>query len=273
VATAGPWVTILGAVIIDGVIVQRLTDYIWVGLDSVLNESHITRVARAFNALRASLKKLTSYYESLDRGNLHDDLRYFPSITAYPVGNGRANFKYVGFLENSPDCITLRARTEAMPPQDVVVKFADRYGERAHRILADHGYAPKLLYCGSPQLHKDEPSYQSIFMVVMEYADGNTFAVAKQNMSQGSVETVQLAVREALKVLHDHSLVFGDLRPPNVMIASDGKVKLIDFNWAGEEDQVKYPSIISPHIAWPRGVGALAVIRREHDLDMLRNLI
>jgi hypothetical protein len=46
---------ILGAVITDGVIVQRLTDYIWVGLDSVLNESHVARVARAFYALKGGM--------------------------------------------------------------------------------------------------------------------------------------------------------------------------------------------------------------------------
>ena len=51
----GPWIA-------DGVIVQQLTDYIWVGLDSVLSESHITHIARAFYALKASLKKLNSYY-------------------------------------------------------------------------------------------------------------------------------------------------------------------------------------------------------------------
>ena len=256
-------------------IVQRLTDYIWVGLDSVLNESHITRVARAFYALKAGLKKLTSYYESLDlTGDALADSRYFPSFTVYcPHGGGHVKFKYVGFLENCPDCITLRARTETMPAQDIVVKFVDRYGLKAHEILANHGLAPKLLYCGSPRLDDDEPSYQSISMVVMEYIDGDTFAVAKQNLSEESVETVRSAVRRALELLHNHGLVFGDLRPPNVMITKDGKAKLIDFNWAGEEGQAKYPSLISPEIAWPEGVKALAVMRREHDLDMLRKLI
>ena len=266
---------ILGAIITDGVIVQRLTDYIWVGLDSVLSESHIAQVARAFYALKASLKKLTSCYESLDpTGDLPADSRYFPSITAYrPRGGGYVKFEYIGFLENCLDCITLHARTKPMPAQDIVVKFVDRYGQRAHQILADQGLAPKLLYCGSPRLDDDEPSYQSISMVVMEYVDGDTFAVAKQKMSEESVETVRSAVRRALELLHNHGLVFGDLRPPNVMITKDGKVKLIDFNWAGEEGQAKYPSLISPEIAWPEGVEALAVMRREHDLDMLRKLI
>lgn len=257
-------------------IVQRLTDYIWVGLDSVLNESHITRVARTFYALKASLKKLTSYYESLDPTvDLLVDSRYFPSITAYRHDGGHVKFKYVGFLENGPDCIILRARTETMPAQDIVVKFVDRYGHRAHQILADQGLAPKLLYCGSPRLDddSDEPSYQSISMVVMEYVDGDTLAVAKQKMFETSVEAVRSAVQRALDLLHSHGLVFGDLRPPNVMITRDGKVKLIDFNWAGEEGQAKYPPLISPGIAWPEGVKALAVMRREHDLDMLIRLI
>ena len=275
VATAGPWIAILAAVITDGVIVQRLTDYIWVGMESVLSESHITRVARVFHALKASLKKLKSYYESLDlTADSLADMRYFPSITAYcPHGSGRVKFRYVGFLENSPDCITLHARTETMPVQDIVVKFVDRYGQKAHEMLAAQGLAPKLLYYGSPHLDDDEPSYRSISMVVMEYVEGDTFAVAKQKMSEESVETARLAVQRALGLLHDHGLVFGDLRPPNIMITKGGEVKLIDFNWAGEEGQAKYPLLISPEIAWPEGVKPLAVMRREHDLDMLSKLI
>jgi len=257
------------------VIVQRLTDYISVRLDSALNESHTTHVARVLYALKTSLKKLTSFYESLDQtGDLPADSRYFPSITAYrPHGSGHVKFKYVGFMENCPDCITLRARTETMPAQDIVVKFVDRYGKRAHQLLADQGLAPKLLYCGSPHLNDDEPSYQSISMVVMEYIDGDKLAVAKRKMSEESVETVRSDVRRALDLLHGHGLVFGDLRAPNIMITKDGKVKLIDFDWAGEEGQAKYPPLISSEISWPEGVKALAVMRREHDLVMLRRLI
>jgi len=64
IATAGPWIVVQGAVITDGVIVQRLTDYVWVGIDSVLNESHIAHVARVFYALKTSLDKLSTYYKS-----------------------------------------------------------------------------------------------------------------------------------------------------------------------------------------------------------------
>jgi len=176
-------------------------------------------------------------------------------------------------LENTPDCITLHARTRTIPAQDIVVKFVNRYGQRAHQILASEGLALKLLYCGSPRFDDDELSYQSISMVVMEYVDGDMFAVVKQKMSEELVKTVRSTIRRALHLLHSHGLVLGDLRPLNVMITKDGKVKLINFNWAGEEGQAMYPSLISPVIAWPEGVKALAVMRREHDLDMLSKLI
>ena len=50
------------------------------------------------------------------------------------------NFKYVGFPEDDGlDCTTLRARAHGhVPAEDiVVVEFVDRYGERAHHLLAD----------------------------------------------------------------------------------------------------------------------------------------
>jgi serine/threonine protein kinase len=263
---------VLGAVITDGVIVQRLTDYVWVGLDSVLNEPHITRVARLFHALKASLEKLDIYYRSLHPvGDLPAESRYFPSITAYPDDDGLVEFEYVGFLENSPDCTTLRARTKA--GQDVVVKFVEQYGERAHRLLADAGMAPKLLYCGSPRFDNDQPSYRSISLVVMEYVDGETLAVAMPKMNGRMVEIVRSEVQRALELLRSYELVFGDLRPPNVLITEGGKkVNLIDFNGAGEDGQAKYPSLISRDIPWPEGVEAMAVMKQQHDLAMLRNL-
>jgi hypothetical protein len=158
-----------GAVITDGVIVQRLTDYVWVGIDSVFNESHIAHVARVFYALKTSLEKLSTYYKSQKpTSDQPVGSRYFPSIVAYPQGKGLVGFKYVGYLENGPDCVTLRAETLTEPAQDIVVKFVERYGGKAHRILADEGLAPKLLYYGSPHHDDDQPSYRPIEMVVME---------------------------------------------------------------------------------------------------------
>jgi serine/threonine protein kinase len=195
--------------------------------------------------------------------------RYFPSVTTFTHDGKVVEFEYVGFLENAPDCATLRARTKA--GQDIVVKFVEHYGERAHHLLSEEGLAPALLYCGPVCFDKNEPSYRLISMVVMEYVDGDTLAV-KRGIDERTRQTVRSDVQRALKLLHDQGLVFGDLRRPNVMITKDGKVKLIDFNWAGEDGQAKYPPLISQEIRWPEGVKAMAVIRKEHDLAMLNSL-
>ena len=56
------------------------------------------------------------------------------------------------------------------------------------------------------------------------------------------------------------------------MVKKTGEVKLIDFNWAGEQGQVKYPYLISKDIDWPGGVEALAIIETDHDLEMSKRL-
>jgi serine/threonine protein kinase len=263
----------MGAVFTDVVIVQHLTGYIWAGLDSVLTDSHILKVARTFYALRCSLKKLDSYYKDLVALEHPSDSRYFPSITSYPSDNGLVEFSYLGYLENGADCTALHART-TLGGKDIVVKFVDRYGEGAHRLLAAAGLAPKLLYYGPLKFGGDDdaPSYQSISMVVMEYVEGETLAVAKGSMDEGMIEKVRSEIRRALELLHIRGLVFGDLRLPNVLITKDGEVKLIDFNWAGMAGQAKYPCTLSVGIAWAEGVKAMSVMKTEHDLAMLQKL-
>ena len=254
-------------------IIQRLTDFIWVGLDSVLNETRIKKVARIFYALRTSLEKLRYYYENLKPvANPPAPSRYFPSFTTYSYDGKVVQFEYVGFLEDGLDCTTLRARTCGHPARDIVVKFVDQYGERAHRILAEYDLAPTLFYYGSPCLDK-EPSYQYLSMVVMDYIDGDTLASAKvKKLDEKTMQIVRSEVQRAIEALHDCKLVFGDLRSPNVMITKSNKVKLIDFNWAGEEGQARYPSLISSDIKWAAGVEALGVIKKDHDVEMLDRL-
>jgi serine/threonine protein kinase len=258
------------------VIIQRLTNFIWAGLDSVLNEIRIKQVARIFYALRTSLEKLKSYYENLKpTANPPAPTRYFPFFTTYCDNGKVVQFEYVGFLEDGLDCTTLRARTRAAahPAQDIVVKFVDNYGERAHRLLAENGLAPTLFYYGSPFLDK-ELSYHSLSMVVMDYINGDTLATAKKEkkLDKKTTQIVRSEVQRAIEMLHDRGLVFGDLRSPNVMITKANEVKLIDFNWAGEEGQAKYPYLMSSDIKWAAGVEALGVIKKDHDMEMLARM-
>ena len=258
----------------EHVIVQRLTDYIWVGIDSALSRSHVNRVTRIFYALRTSLTKLKVYYEThVIRSPWPAPTCYFPSITTYgKEPHQRVWFKYLGYLESGCDCISLQAQTCTEPVQDIVVKFVERYSERAHCTLEKDGRAPLLLYYGSLHSDPEQPSYNSLSMVVMEYINGGTLALAKSKMSRDMIAKVQSELKCALTLLHDNDLVFGDLRLPNVMITKEKKVMLIDFDWAGEAGQVRYPYLLSPAVMWPKGVQLLDPIKNEHDLEMLDKL-
>ena len=101
-----------------------------------MNESRIMHVARIFHALRTNHGRLHDYYKNLQPNSIPPfGTRFFPSITAYPYRGNIVRFEYVGFLENDPSCTAIHARTLTEPVRDIVVKFVERYGERAHRIL------------------------------------------------------------------------------------------------------------------------------------------
>ena len=81
-------------------------------------------------------------------------------------------------------------------------------------------------------------------------------------------------VQRILSHLHDNDLVFGDVRSANIMITRNHKVKFVDFDWAGKAGVSRYPLLLSQQIQWPDGVGdGLAVMEKQHDLDMLTRLV
>ena len=275
-ASGGPWLTVLGAIFTDKVVVQRLTDFIWVGTDTTLNERHCYRVARILYSLGRGIRKLNEYYvgvkpNSIGKPELHP--RYFPSIRAYRDASGAiVDFAYVKPLERDATCVTFLAKTFEASPKSIVVKFVERYGVAAHKLLEKTDAAPQLLYYGKISVGDDDPTYDHLRMVVMEYLDGMTADHAKRldQLPPTFLEEVQTILNQ----LHDNDLVFGDLRGANIMITRNSKVKFVDFDWAGKEGVACYPLLLSQQIRWPDGVGeGLAVMKKQHDLDMLKRLV
>jgi hypothetical protein len=272
IANAGAWFTILGAAFTDKWIVQRLTDFIWVGLSATLDEPHYNRVARIMDSLRRNVWKLHDYYSGLDvvatiPNGLHP--RYFPSVRAYlDATKSVITFDYIQPLESDSTCVTFLARTTSGTPKSIVVKFVQRYGEAAHRLLAKENLAPELLYYGRVGVQEGNPSYGHLRMVVMEYIDGETLDKVKR-----IPPTSRDRIRHALSLLHKSDHVFGDLRQPNVMITKNQEIKLIDFDWAGKHKESRYPLLISRNLPWPVGVEALSLMETSHDDDMLERLL
>ncbi|KAG2052546.1 hypothetical protein BDR06DRAFT_515094 [Suillus hirtellus] len=272
VAHAGPWLAVLGAVFTDKYIVQRLTDFIWIPARSALDDDQFLRIGRVLYALRKSVAQLRDWYDNVlecgeppydaSRPTVHS--RFYPTPNTYLRDEIPVQFKYEWPLERDASCATYLAKTQEDNPIDVVVKFATRYGEDVHKVMAEAGFAPKLLYYGKIDVVQGMPSYGGLRMVVMEYVDGTT-ACSSLRLPRSFHQELE----DAIKYCHGKGFVFGDLRKPNIMITKDGKVQLIDFDWAGRKGEVKYPVSTSPAINWPKGAQGLGPILEEHDRDML----
>ncbi|GJJ14692.1 hypothetical protein Clacol_008959 [Clathrus columnatus] len=161
--------------------------------------------------------------------------------------------------------------------QLVVVKFTERYHEQAHRMLADVGLAPKLYGC-----------YHLIgggFMVVMDYVQGQDAHHRFENTNLPL--TILSDIQHAVTILHSVGLVYGDLRRVNIMTVPKPAAKgdgmavdfneggiLIDFDWVGRDGQDHYPALLNDtgEIDWAEGVLPGGVMRKQHDVDMLKKL-
>lgn len=270
IAHAGPWLTVLGAMITSECVVQRLTDFIWIPVHSVCDDEQYFRVARVLFALRESLDRLDEWYKTVLKTEPAgpSSSRFFPTPDTYLQDDGKpVKFTYLKPLERSTSCVTYLAKTCEAEGNLIVVKFVTAYGADAHRAMASAGFAPKLLYHGEINIEDDAPSYGELRMVVMEYCKGITLHDAMQLKKR--LPRFADSLREAIAYLHHQNFVFGDLREPNIMVSEEGKVNLVDFNWAGRKGKATYPPSISPTIPWAPGVGPLEPITKEHDMRMV----
>lgn len=265
----------LGAIFTDKLICQQLTNLIWVGFDSALQDAAISEVARILHALGRGIARLKQYYDHLTTIELNPRDGFFPSVTSYQDAQQNiVSFYYVKALKSSPECVTFLATTSGVAPQRIVVKFVQRYGKDVHEFLAKQNFAPELLYFGKIDPCSTSPSYGALSMVVMEYLIGNTvheLIQAEEFDRIGTQSGFPASLKRIIEVLHSEGYVFGDLRPPNIIVVPEG-VKLVDFDWAGRVDAVKYPPRMSADLSWPEGAARGELITMQHDLDMLGNI-
>src|SRR5258708_19329353 len=206
-AHAGPWLVISGGMITSDWIVQRWKDYFWVPVHSTLNDGQCVRIGRVLYALRESLAQLDTWYNTVPC--VPSTRRFFPYPRQFEKDGTLFEFDYQSPLETDAACKTYLATLQKDSTQ-VVVKFVETYGEEAHNAMADVGFAPILLYCGSIQ----PGDLHNLKMVVMEYVSTRHPA-----HMQGAPELQQLP--EIIKTLHAKGFVFGDLRLPNIVITDE----------------------------------------------------
>jgi serine/threonine-protein kinase len=104
--------------------------------------------------------------------------------------------------------------------------FARFEREEAIAKSLDHPYILKIIPVDQP---KSRP------YIPMEYLEGQTLARRLHEVCPLPVaDAVGIAVRiaQALEYLHTHDVVHRDLKPDNVMLCTDGSIRLLDFGIA-----------------------------------------
>lgn len=139
-----------------------------------------------------------------------------------------------------------------------IIKFCEQYSKEAHQTLSNV-HAPELYYF--------DELYGGVKIVVMEFVIAPT---AHERYFDSVVPRhVQEKVKEAVLLLHQRGIVWGDLRRPNVLVTDAEEIKLVDFDWAGMENQQRYPPRMNNEIEWPDRVRPNAIMKKEDDLEML----
>lgn len=240
-------------------------------------------IASSLDAFMEAVARIESHYKSIKKAATNtprafgaavdDDARGLPCKIHYEDA-GRDI--WVAFDERIDDeKLVFAAHTAEPEKAEVLVKFADRYSADAHRhlALAEHGAAPRLRGCF--------PVAGGWLAVVMEKSEyEQLFAIATE-LTPAERAKVQVRVREIVDTLHDGGFVHGDIRSTNLLIdrasldgtASDVKIHVIDYDWAGPDGDATYPiGINRSSVTRPDGAEDGKLITKAHDIEMISYL-
>jgi serine/threonine protein kinase len=264
-AVAGPWFCVLGGVYLSQVVIQPLTDFVFLAINP-RDYTRLIWIARLFRALQLALRQLKDFYETvvLERS----EHRFFPYARQYRTkDNATVDFTYVESMTEEPTRLVWKATTD--DGRTVVVKFVWKYNVAAHHLCAENDFAPELLYSSGKNLELG--GFQ---MIVMDYVNGTPL-----DMDLTANETDRKAifdsVESAINLLHEKGLVFADLRTPNILaVETNGQqhAMLIDFDWCGEHQVDVYPPSMNQSLPWPAGASPGSPLDKAHDHHWLKEL-
>ncbi|MHC4687023.1 MAG: protein kinase domain-containing protein, partial [Planctomycetota bacterium] len=75
---------------------------------------------------------------------------------------------------------------------------------------------------------------EDVAYLILEYVPGQTLAerIARNSLKLEEALTIALQIAEAVAAAHEHDVIHRDLKPGNIKITPEGKVKVLDFGLA-----------------------------------------
>ena len=141
------------------------------------------------------------------------------------LGAGGVGEVFVGFDETLGRKVAVKSiHTKHQVDDDIKARFLQEA-----RILSrlDHPHICEIYdYVEGEQ--PDEPDY-----LVLELIDGSNLKTAiGSGLTERSRLRIAIQIADALVAAHAEDIVHRDLKPDNVMVTSDGEVKVLDFGLA-----------------------------------------
>ncbi|MCM3869606.1 MAG: serine/threonine protein kinase [Pyrinomonadaceae bacterium] len=106
--------------------------------------------------------------------------------------------------------------------------------ERLRCFVQDAGAASSLNHPNVCMIYEIDKTAEGRWFLAMEYIDGQTLGrfMGSGRMSMLTALQIATQVASALEAIHDAGIIHGDLKPVNVMLRTDGLVKVTDCGLA-----------------------------------------
>jgi serine/threonine protein kinase len=116
---------------------------------------------------------------------------------------------------------------KVLPPGTLIDESARKHFHKEALILS------QLNHPNVATIH-DFDTHQGVDFLVMEYIPGITLSekLANRPLPEKEVITLGVQLAEGLSAAHDHGVVHRDLKPGNLRLTDDGRLKILDFGLA-----------------------------------------
>ena len=140
------------------------------------------------------------------------------------LGRGAVGVVYLAHdtkLDRSVAIKSLPAEVMANP------KARSRFSREA-RLLAS------LNHPNIATIYEEFEEAEGVGYLILEYVPGQTLAerIAKRPLKLEEALSIALQIAEAVAAAHEHDMIHRDLKPGNIKITPEGKVKVLDFGLA-----------------------------------------
>lgn len=143
------------------------------------------------------------------------------------------------------------AQDESLHRPVAVKVLADRHSHDPHfieRFQREARSAARLNHPNIVQVY-DHAQVDGVSYIVQEYVEGETLKELIRReapLEARRAITIALQILAALRVAHQQGVIHRDVKPQNILVQPDGKVKVADFGIAnaGESDMTEAGSIV-----------------------------